>query len=387
MPTKTTGTAGQCCFNNHSHSQEKIYQNGQRRIVSKQWVTNNPPIHRIGARTRHYKKKGSGWKRTNADTIEVYGSTGFSNNYCSTGYSQVLFQDYRTHSKKAKDVHGTFNLWDEFWVNTYFDTTHNASDNGDSVTDIMSMCDCREATVSFTLPSSASESAAVWLDGSASEEEDSYFIEIFRTNAFGSNTVSGGYWSSWFNGQAGNINLASNYNFSHSGSGSTVYRVRLGVRNGCTVLEDQVAWISIFSDDFDVAYRSYVKSTGWQGWVYNGATSGTTGQNRRMEAVKIKLLNTGTYNTGICYQAHTKGNGWMGTQCNGNTAGTTGQNRRMEAVKIWLTNPPAGCSVQYRAHVKGQGWKPWVSNGQVAGTTGQNRRMEALQVKLVGSCP
>jgi uncharacterized protein YjdB len=62
-------------------------------------------------------------------------------------------------------------------------------------------------------------------------------------------------------------------------------------------------------------------------------------------------------------------------------AGTTGQSRRMEAIRIRL----AGCGilrVQYQVHVAGQGWLPWVSDGQMAGTTGQSRRMEAIRIQL-----
>ncbi|MEM8932822.1 MAG: hypothetical protein AAGE94_16680, partial [Acidobacteriota bacterium] len=91
------------------------------------------------------------------------------------------------------------------------------------------MCDCREATVSFTLPSTSEDSSNIPLDGSASENEAAFFIEIYRTSGFGTDNVVGGYWSSWFGGEVGAINLATLYNFTDFGGG-TVYRVKLAVQ-------------------------------------------------------------------------------------------------------------------------------------------------------------
>ncbi|GCF95926.1 hypothetical protein NRIC_38170 [Enterococcus florum] len=39
-----------------------------------------------------------------------------------------------------------------------------------------------------------------------------------------------------------------------------------------------------------IEYRSHVKSIGWQGWVRNGAVSGTTGKKLAIEAVQIRLV-------------------------------------------------------------------------------------------------
>lgn len=134
-----------------------------------------------------------------------------------------------------------------------------------------------------------------------------------------------------------------------------------------------------------ISYRAHVKGRGWLTWVQDGATAGTTGESRRMEAAQMRVVN-GPSGMGVCYQAHVRGKGWLDPVCNGSTAGTTGQHRRMEAIKVWLTNFPEGCDIEYRAHVAGRGWLPWVRHSQVAGTTGQGRRMEAMQARFVGTC-
>ncbi len=133
-----------------------------------------------------------------------------------------------------------------------------------------------------------------------------------------------------------------------------------------------------------VTYRAHVAGLGWLGYVVNGATAGTTGQGRQMEAVQLTLNNVGS-GVGIEYRAHVSNIGWQGWVQNGATAGTTGQSRRMEAVEIRLTNAPATCHVYYQAHVSGIGWQNWVMDGATAGTTGQSRQMEAL--KAFVSCP
>lgn len=38
-----------------------------------------------------------------------------------------------------------------------------------------------------------------------------------------------------------------------------------------------------------VFYQSHVQTYGWQTWKQNGETSGTSGQAKRLEAIKIKL--------------------------------------------------------------------------------------------------
>jgi uncharacterized protein YjdB len=76
--------------------------------------------------------------------------------------------------------------------------------------------------------------------------------------------------------------------------------------------------------------------------------------------------------------------GWTPWRPQGQVAGTTGQNRRIEAARIRLVNAPLRCRIRYRVHMRGLGWGPWVYDGAVAGTTGQNRRMEAIEVEIEG---
>lgn len=78
------------------------------------------------------------------------------------------------------------------------------------------------------------------------------------------------------------------------------------------------------------------------------------------------------------YNAHVQDIGWIGWQDAGATEGTMGESRRIEAVILEANN---GLSVQYRAHVQDIGWQGWKNSGEVAGTTGESKRLEALQIK------
>ncbi|RKH65750.1 Ig domain-containing protein [Corallococcus aberystwythensis] len=132
-----------------------------------------------------------------------------------------------------------------------------------------------------------------------------------------------------------------------------------------------------------IRYQSHVASYGWTGWTLDGQQSGTTGQNRRMEAVQMYLLSLP--GVSVRYSVHLGDVGWTGEYYDGQAAGTTGQQRQMEAIKIWLTGAvPSGCHVNYDAHLAGSGWQGTRSDGQVSGTTGQNRRIEALRIWLSG---
>ena len=52
-------------------------------------------------------------------------------------------------------------------------------------------------------------------------------------------------------------------------------------------------------------------------YVENGATSGTTGEAKRVEAIKIELTGTEAQNYDIYYRAHCQTYGWLDWAKNG----------------------------------------------------------------------
>jgi uncharacterized protein YjdB len=104
--------------------------------------------------------------------------------------------------------------------------------------------------------------------------------------------------------------------------------------------------------------------------------AGTVGQ--RLEELTIKT-STGT----IRAQGHVQGVGWTsvlsGKQIN---IGSTGQSRRLEAIKLSLEGVP-GYAIRYMVRLEGRGWTDWAYQGQWCGTTGESLRMEAIVIEII----
>ena len=127
-----------------------------------------------------------------------------------------------------------------------------------------------------------------------------------------------------------------------------------------------------------VAGQAHVAGLGWLPTQTD--TIGTTGQSRRLEAVRL--------NYPVDVQVYVAGLGWLSWvgashEGAGEQAGTTGQSRAIEAIRVALI--PTGQdwgSVTYTCHVAGAGWLGWYGDGDTCGTPGSGVRMEALQVRF-----
>ncbi|MDO4473074.1 MAG: hypothetical protein Q4B75_00250 [Eubacteriales bacterium] len=133
-----------------------------------------------------------------------------------------------------------------------------------------------------------------------------------------------------------------------------------------------------------ISYRTHVQSYGWQSYVYDGSSSGTIGQSKRLEAIQIKKANNECSGS-IEYRTHIQTYGWENTwKCDGQISGTSGQSKRLEAIQIRLTGEMGEkYDVYYRVHAQTYGWLGWAKNGEEAGTQGQAKRLEAIEIVLV----
>lgn len=132
-----------------------------------------------------------------------------------------------------------------------------------------------------------------------------------------------------------------------------------------------------------LVYSAHIQDIGWQNSKFDGQTSGTTNQAKRLEAIKINLENS-MYEGKIEYCTHIQDIGWQGWKENGRMSGTSGQAKRLEAIQIKLTGEIADkYDIYYRVHVQEFGWLDWAKNGESAGTAGYSYRLEAIEIKLV----
>jgi len=137
------------------------------------------------------------------------------------------------------------------------------------------------------------------------------------------------------------------------------------------------------SQPYSIEYRAHVANIGWQSWLKDGETAGTSGRSLAVEALNIKLNGTGLTGS-VEYRLHVSNIGWQNWVKDGALSGTTGRALQSEAVSIRLTKELAiEYDVYYRVHVRDIGWMGWVKNGADAGTVGLALRMEAIEIQLV----
>ncbi len=134
-----------------------------------------------------------------------------------------------------------------------------------------------------------------------------------------------------------------------------------------------------------INYATHVQTYGNQQFVSDGSFSGTFGEAKRLEAIRIQVNNEALgVDGGVTYHTHVQKLGWQPWVSDGVVSGTTGQAKRLEAIEIKLTGELAEkYDVYYRVHAQTFGWLNWAKNGQTAGTVGYAKRLEGIQIVLV----
>ena len=149
-----------------------------------------------------------------------------------------------------------------------------------------------------------------------------------------------------------------------------------------------------------IEYRTHIEDIGWEkNWSKDGAESGTEGQCKRLEAIQIRLTGEVAENYDVYYSVHAENFGWLGWAKNGEEAGTAGYGYRLEAIKIQLVTKGDKAPeligtikkamkarlVGYQTHVQDYGTQAYVYDGAMAGTEGECKRMESIRMKLPSS--
>lgn len=126
----------------------------------------------------------------------------------------------------------------------------------------------------------------------------------------------------------------------------------------------------------EIKYRVHISDRGWQDWVQGGQVAGTTGEERRIEAIQLD------FQFGARVKAHIQNKGWIdyGEIRPETIIGTVGESLRLEALVI----EPIGNKFPLtgKVHIQNRGWENWyVLDGVISlGTTGLGLRMEAIQL-------
>lgn len=139
-------------------------------------------------------------------------------------------------------------------------------------------------------------------------------------------------------------------------------------------------------EKYDVIYRVHCQTWGWTDWVSNGMDAGTTGQGKRLEAIQIKLVKKDSKekSASLKYTTHVQTYGWLEPVTDGKMSGTEGQSKRLEGIKIDVANSDYTGGIAYKVHAQTYGWMDWMTNYNMSGTSGQSKRLEAIQIMLTG---
>lgn len=95
-----------------------------------------------------------------------------------------------------------------------------------------------------------------------------------------------------------------------------------------------------------ICYQVRSKGIGWSNTACDGAQAGTTGQNRSIDEIKIWIQSSKPAGCLVRYQSYIgravvgsgTGLGWTGFSQDGGVSGNTANNRRIEAVRVELVN-------------------------------------------------
>ena len=123
-----------------------------------------------------------------------------------------------------------------------------------------------------------------------------------------------------------------------------------------------------------IKYQAHVQEDGWQDWKYNGEVAGTTGQKKRMEALRIDYPE-------VSAKAHIQEKGWVdyGMITKDTIIGTVGEKLRLECLCL-------KGNFKYRIHQQEIGWTSWTEADGICtlGSVGQSLRIEAIEIKELG---
>ena len=117
-------------------------------------------------------------------------------------------------------------------------------------------------------------------------------------------------------------------------------------------------------------YRGHIQTYGWTDWKYSGEICGTTGEQKRLEAIQIDFED-------VEAKAHIQKDGWVdyGKINKDTVIGTTGEFKRLECLQL-------KGNFKFKVHIEKSGWTCFTDADGICtlGSVGQQLRIEAIEI-------
>lgn len=131
-------------------------------------------------------------------------------------------------------------------------------------------------------------------------------------------------------------------------------------------------------------YCAHCQDYGWREWIHDGQIAGSTGESKRLEALKIDCSKVEGLHIDI--KVHIQDYGWqLYKDVQPDTiVGTTGESKRIEAIEIeYSENNTFKGELRYQLHLAKYGWTGTVKEGFTAGTVGISTAVEGIKIWAV----
>lgn len=135
-------------------------------------------------------------------------------------------------------------------------------------------------------------------------------------------------------------------------------------------------------NNIGLKYCAHVQGKGWLPVVHDGLTAGTTGESRRLEAIKIDT--SAIEGLTLTVHAHIQGEGWKTFEniTKDTIIGTVGEGKRLECIAIVADGLPDGKNLYYQVHAQSIGWMDVVKAPYATGTLNQSLRLEGIKIYI-----
>lgn len=155
------------------------------------------------------------------------------------------------------------------------------------------------------------------------------------------------------------------------------------LRSRMQIIADEANKI-ISGGSSEIEYQGHIEGYGWTNWVEEGNYCGTTGESKRLEAIRIRIKNN---NLKIEAMAHIEYDGWVdyGVIDENTIIGTTGESKRLECLKLKISDKTTGeIKGRFMVHLQDYGNSPFTNADGIAtlGTTGQSLRIEGIKIEI-----